>query len=67
MYLFVLRCVNGEKNFFLREPFKYKWSKSIDVYALILPYSSVDTIVDLLSENSDAVIRFQGGHNAGHT
>ncbi len=24
-------------------------------------------IVDCLSENADAVIRFQGGHNAGHT
>jgi len=24
-------------------------------------------IVDLLTENSDAVVRFQGGHNAGHT
>ena len=24
-------------------------------------------IVDLLTEKSDAVIRFQGGHNAGHT
>lgn len=24
-------------------------------------------IVDLLSEESDAVVRFQGGHNAGHT
>lgn len=24
-------------------------------------------IVDLLSENADAVVRFQGGHNAGHT
>ena len=24
-------------------------------------------IVDLLTENADAVIRFQGGHNAGHT
>ena len=24
-------------------------------------------IVDLLTENCDAVVRFQGGHNAGHT
>ncbi|ATX76078.1 adenylosuccinate synthase [Reinekea forsetii] len=24
-------------------------------------------IVDLLTENADAVVRFQGGHNAGHT
>ena len=24
-------------------------------------------IVDWLSENADVVIRFQGGHNAGHT
>ena len=24
-------------------------------------------IVDLLTEKSDAVVRFQGGHNAGHT
>ena len=24
-------------------------------------------IVDLLSKNADAVVRFQGGHNAGHT
>ena len=24
-------------------------------------------IVDLLTEQADAVIRFQGGHNAGHT
>ena len=24
-------------------------------------------IVDLLTERSDAVVRFQGGHNAGHT
>jgi adenylosuccinate synthase len=24
-------------------------------------------IVDLLAENADAVVRFQGGHNAGHT
>jgi len=24
-------------------------------------------IVDLLSKNVDAVVRFQGGHNAGHT
>ena len=24
-------------------------------------------IVDWLSEQADAVIRFQGGHNAGHT
>ena len=24
-------------------------------------------VVDLLTENVDAVIRFQGGHNAGHT
>ena len=24
-------------------------------------------IVDLLTEKSNAVIRFQGGHNAGHT
>ena len=24
-------------------------------------------IVDLLAENVDAVVRFQGGHNAGHT
>ena len=24
-------------------------------------------IVDLLSKDVDAVVRFQGGHNAGHT
>ena len=24
-------------------------------------------IVDFLSDNFDAVVRFQGGHNAGHT
>jgi len=24
-------------------------------------------IVDLLSHDADAVVRFQGGHNAGHT
>ena len=24
-------------------------------------------IVDLLTEEVDAVVRFQGGHNAGHT
>ena len=24
-------------------------------------------VVDLLTENADAVVRFQGGHNAGHT
>ena len=24
-------------------------------------------IVDFLSEHSDIVVRFQGGHNAGHT
>ena len=24
-------------------------------------------IVDLLSRDADAVVRFQGGHNAGHT
>ena len=24
-------------------------------------------IVDLLTEHTDAVVRFQGGHNAGHT
>ena len=24
-------------------------------------------IVDWLSENADVIIRFQGGHNAGHT
>ena len=24
-------------------------------------------IVDLLTEKCDAVVRFQGGHNAGHT
>ena len=24
-------------------------------------------IVDWLSERADAVVRFQGGHNAGHT
>ena len=24
-------------------------------------------IVDLLSKDADAVVRFQGGHNAGHT
>ena len=24
-------------------------------------------IVDLLSQDADAVVRFQGGHNAGHT
>ena len=24
-------------------------------------------IVDLLTEQADAVVRFQGGHNAGHT
>lgn len=24
-------------------------------------------IVDLLTENASAVVRFQGGHNAGHT
>jgi len=24
-------------------------------------------IVDLLTEKADAVVRFQGGHNAGHT
>jgi len=24
-------------------------------------------IVDMLAENADAVVRFQGGHNAGHT
>ena len=24
-------------------------------------------IVDLLSKSADAVVRFQGGHNAGHT
>ena len=27
----------------------------------------VKKIVDLLTEKSDAVVRFQGGHNAGHT
>ncbi|NIW25426.1 MAG: adenylosuccinate synthase, partial [Gammaproteobacteria bacterium] len=25
------------------------------------------TIVDLLAERAQAVVRFQGGHNAGHT
>ena len=25
------------------------------------------TIVDLLTDQVDAVVRFQGGHNAGHT
>jgi adenylosuccinate synthase len=24
-------------------------------------------IVDLLTDKADAVVRFQGGHNAGHT
>lgn len=24
-------------------------------------------IVDMLSENSDVIVRFQGGNNAGHT
>ena len=24
-------------------------------------------VVDLLTENASAVVRFQGGHNAGHT
>ena len=24
-------------------------------------------IVDYLSENADVIVRFQGGHNAGHT
>ena len=24
-------------------------------------------VVDLLTERADAVVRFQGGHNAGHT
>ena len=24
-------------------------------------------IVDLLSEKADVIVRFQGGHNAGHT
>jgi len=24
-------------------------------------------VVDMLTEHADAVVRFQGGHNAGHT
>ncbi|MGD9108138.1 MAG: adenylosuccinate synthetase, partial [Gammaproteobacteria bacterium] len=24
-------------------------------------------VIDLLTEHADAVVRFQGGHNAGHT
>jgi adenylosuccinate synthase len=42
-------------------------SKSVIVLGTQWGDEGKGKIVDLLTENADAVVRFQGGHNAGHT
>ncbi len=42
-------------------------SKSVVVLGTQWGDEGKGKIVDLLTEQADAVIRFQGGHNAGHT
>ena len=42
-------------------------SKSVIVVGAQWGDEGKGKVIDLLTKNCDAVVRFQGGHNAGHT
>ena len=44
-----------------------KYVNNIVVVGSQWGYEGKGKIVDYLSENADVIVRFQGGHNAGHT
>jgi adenylosuccinate synthase len=58
--------VSGKFNRFLKTG-KAKMGKNVVVLGTQWGDEGKGKIVDLLTENADAVVRFQGGHNAGHT
>jgi adenylosuccinate synthase len=57
---------NGRCNQFLNKG-KTNMGKNVVVLGTQWGDEGKGKIVDLLTENADAVVRFQGGHNAGHT
>ena len=52
---------NGSRNS------KNTWQKNVVIIGTQWGDEGKGKLVDLLTEKADAVVRFQGGHNAGHT